>query len=350
MTNHFKYPDNQIRFEDRQKEMVLKAVRPNSYSFQKKERISRKKKWAYAGIAAAALFILFIGTAYFSPGMAKVAAKIPYFSVFIKQEEYKNALYDVISDTANKHRYDLRRMDASIPDKELTVWLGGTKEDVNSIKGDVKKTFSHSLKDHNFGAYDIRIKRDKHDNTIPEETPEMKKQQADSLELEQKIIKALEANNYTMAFPVQARINEIEKYIFVAIPKTEKRTDELNSLLNSISSEYGKGFKFDIRQIDMEAREQEQRWDEAGVIHVIASGLMENKEFKVKGFSYSFHPLPLQIKVKTSVKADDPDAKVLAERIEEEIKSFLQTHEKAEDIRNDPYELTILSKDKKKIN
>ncbi|WP_404323429.1 hypothetical protein [Cytobacillus firmus] len=41
---------------------------------------------------------------------------------------------------------------------------------------------------------------------------------------------------------------------------------------------------------------------------------------------------------------------MLAERIEEEIKSFLQTHEKAEDIRNDPYELTILSKDKKKIN
>lgn len=55
---------------------------------------------------------------------------------------------------------------------------------------------------------------------------------------------------------------------------------------------------------------------------------MENKAFKVTGFSYSFHSLPLQIKIKTSLNSTDSEAKELAEEIESEITEFIQTHEK----------------------
>jgi hypothetical protein len=79
-------------------------------------------------------------------------------------------------------------------------------------------------------------------------------------------------------------------------------------------------------------------------------GLMENKDFKVTGFSYSFHPLPLQIKIKTSLDSGHPDAEKLAEEIENEITEFIQTHEKTAEVRNDPYELKIYGKDKKIMN
>ena len=100
----------------------------------------------------------------------------------------------------------------------------------------------------------------------------------------------------------------------------------------------------------MTAREQELRWGKNNIISILVGGLMANKEFKVSGFSYSFHPLPLQITIKTSVDSSDDEAKDLAKRIEDEINSFIQTDDITKEVRNDPYEITILSKDKKKIN
>jgi hypothetical protein len=141
----------------------------------------------------------------------------------------------------------------------------------------------------------------------------------------------------------------VEDFIYIALPKTEKRVDELKEQLKLLTKEYGE-FRYRITSIDMAAREQELRWGKSGVLNVLFSGLDENKAFKVTGLSYSFHPLPLQIKVKISLKSTDPEAKKLAEEIENEITDFIQTHEMATEVRNDPYELIILGKDKKKIN
>jgi hypothetical protein len=137
--------------------------------------------------------------------------------------------------------------------------------------------------------------------------------------------------------------------MYIALPKTEKRVDQLKEQLKLLTKEYGE-FRFRITSIDMAAREQELRWGRNGIISILFGGLSENKAFKVTGLSYSFHPLPLQMEVKISLKSTDPEAKQLAEEIENEITEFIQTHEKAAEVQNDPYELTILGKDKKKIN
>jgi hypothetical protein len=352
----FNYPKqhpelNELHFDEKNKKHVIEAIKKGQPE-RSIQRRKPKRKLALTGLAAAAIFLFFIGSAYFSPAMAKVAAKIPYFSLFIQQEEYKYALQDVVFEAIRDEKYnDLRNIEVSIPKREITLWFGGTKAEVREIEESVIPLVNNAVKENNFGTYKIEVIRDKTVyNKIPEDSPEVEKYMKDSAELEKKIIAQLEQNNYEMPFPVQARINEIEHYIYVAIPKTETRISELEELLRTTAKPYGDDFKLDIRKIDMAAREQEKRWDEAGIIHILVGGLMENEDFKVTGFSYSFHPLPLQIKVKTSVKSTDSSAKELAEKIEQEIETFIQTNELTKDVRNDPYELTILGKDKKQIN
>ncbi|KKK33630.1 hypothetical protein WQ57_23750 [Mesobacillus campisalis] len=347
----FKYPKGhpelkQLHFDEKNKQRVWTAVKTEDLPIRK-----AKNKLAISGIAAAALLALLIGTANFTPAMVKVAAKIPYFSVFIKQEEYKMALNSVVFDVLNGKPYDLRNLKVSVPKKEITIWFGGTKAEVKAIEEEIVPAIDTSLKENNFGSYKIEVIRDKvvYD-PVHEGTPEEEKYTEDSMALRKSINEQLERHNYELAFPVEARINSFEKYIYVAIPKTETRLEELEELLHSTAAPYGSDFKLDIRKIDMAAREQEIRWDERGIMSILAGGLMENKEFKVKGFSYSFHPLPLQIKIKTSVKSTDPQAREIADRIEEEIATFIQTDEVTKNVRSDPYEVIILGKDKKQIN
>ncbi|PLR89854.1 DUF4030 domain-containing protein [Bacillus sp. T33-2] len=353
MGNKLKYPEAaNVRFEEKHRKHVLEAVKGNQYKNEMKtrRRSSSMKKLAYTSVTAAALVILFIGSSYISPGIAKVAAKIPYLSLFVKQEEYKYAISDVISDAANDKGYKLVTFDVSVPEKELTLGVSGTKEDFNKIKDDIEKNINAALQANNLGKFDIEVKRHIERQIDYVETPEDKKYTKDSQELEKKILEQLKINNYETAFPIQVRINKIEKFIYVAVPNTEKRIDELKNLLHSTSKEYGDNFRLRVTRIDMKAREQEIRWGKNNIISTIGGGLMENKELKVKTYSYSFHPYPLQLKIKTTIDATDPAAKELAVTIEKEIKDFILTDEITKEVRNDPYNLIIYSKDKKKIN
>ncbi|MFB5195181.1 DUF4030 domain-containing protein [Neobacillus sp. KR4-4] len=348
MKNKLEYPKDVInlKFDDRMKQNVLNGIQGN----QMKRRKTRAKRFIYPGVAAAVIFAGLIGSSYFSVGAAKVAAKIPYFSIFIKQEEYKYALYDVIGDAAVSKGYKLGSIDSSIPKKEITLGVLYSKKDFNHIKDEIEKNLNKALVAKNFGKYDITLKRQE-ERVVEEDSPDVKKYIEDSVKLEQKIIDLLEKNHYQMAFPVQVRINQIEKFIYVAIPKTETkpRVDELKKMLVAASRPYGE-FTFRVSRIDMKARAQEQRWDELGIIQILGGGLMENKEFKVTGYSYSFHPLPLQLEIKTSIKSTDSDAKEQAATIVNEINSFIQTDGLTKKVRNDPYEITVFSKDKKKLN
>ncbi|MEO2076861.1 MAG: DUF4030 domain-containing protein [Bacillus sp. (in: firmicutes)] len=352
MKNNVKYPKSvfdELQFKDEHKRNVLNRIKSQAgqNSVVTKKRTSRKV--IFSTVSAAAVLVILIGSANLSLGAAKVAAKIPYFHYFIQQEEYKYAVAELIGDVANDKGYQLGSFDLSIPDKEVKLGLRYSKKDYESIKGHVEKNINKALIANNFGSFDIITKRER--VIVPEkEDPKVEKYTKDSQALEQQIIAYLKENHYEMPFPVQARINQFERFVYVAIPKTETRTDELKAFLDNTTALYGGKFKYRISKIDMKAREQELRWEKNNIISILVGGLMTNKEFKVSGFSYSFHPLPLQITIKTSVDSSDEDARSLAKRIEGEINSFIQTDDLTKEVRNDPYEITILSKDKKKIN
>lgn len=357
MDKKWEYPNNhpelkQFRFEEKNMEYVLSAIRdPQGNHTGKLKNRNVLKRFVYSTVAAVSLLILIIVASYFSLDVAKVAAKIPYFSLFIKQEEYKYALHDVIIDAINKNQYEVVDLDVSIPKKEITVSLLGSKKQVNSIKAEVITNINGDLVKNNFGKYKIEVKKGNIPNNDGGLTKEEEQYVADSMELEKKVHELLDKNNYKPAFPIEVRINSIENFIYVALPNTEskQRVSELKELLTSVTKDYGE-FRMRITSIDMRAREQELRWGKNHITGIIGSGLMSNESFKVTGFSYSFHPYPLEMKVKTSVKSTDPEAKELAEEIMNEVKEFMQNHEKTNDVRNDEYKLMIYGKDKKLIN
>ncbi|MGV3466108.1 MAG: DUF4030 domain-containing protein [Heyndrickxia sp.] len=354
----FQYPNNgseleHIRFTDKNKQKVLQEIKITPLATaSKKPKVnrSRKKKVIYSGFIAATLLIIFLTSAYVSPTMAKVAAKIPYFSLFIKQQEYKNEVLEVIDDVAAKYKYPFESLNISVHDKEISITILGTEKEVNNIKTNVIKNINDALIAKHFGKYQINVKSVKRREVhITKLSSEEKKNLKDSQKLEKTIVEELKKNNFVMPFPPQVRINKLEKYIYVSIPKTEKRMALLKDILNNASSKYGK-FKYDIRKSDLHAREQENRWEKNNIIGIIVGGLMENKDFKVTGFSYSFHPLPLQIIIKTSVHSSDRNAKKLAKRIEDEINIYIKTDDTTKEVRHDPYIITVYSKDNKKIN
>lgn len=357
MDKKWEYPNNhselkQICFEEKHMENVLSAIRdPQSIHTAKIKNRTVLKRFVYSTLAAASLFILIIGSSYFSLGMAKVAAKIPYFSLFIKQEEYKYALHDVIFDAINKNQYELVDLDVSIPKKKITVSLLGSKKEVDSIKEEVIKNINGDLVKNNFGKYKIEVKKGALPDKVRGLTHKEEKYVSDSMELEKKVLEILDKNNYKPAFPIEVRINSMENFIYVALPNTEskQRVSELKELLKSVTKDYGE-FRVRITSIDLKAREQELRWGDSHITGIIGSGLMSNESFKVTGFSYSFHPYPLEMKIKTSVKSTDPKANELAEEIMNEVKEFIQNHEITKDVRNDEYKVMIYGKDKKLIN
>ncbi|KAB2331551.1 hypothetical protein F7731_18370 [Cytobacillus depressus] len=89
--------------------------------------------------------------------------------------------------------------------------------------------------------------------------------------------------------------------------------DELKSLLRSLSKDYGE-FRMKITRIDMKAREQELRWDKYNIVSNIGRALIANIELKVRTYSYSFHPYPLQLMIKTKIKSTDPMLPTLLKR------------------------------------
>lgn len=68
------------------------------------------------------------------------------------------------------------------------------------------------------------------------------------------------------------------------------------------------------------------------------------------GFAYSFHPAPLQIIIKTSIKVSDKDADEKVRIIEETINEFLSSEDIQSKIDGEPYEIIIRSKDQQRIN
>ncbi|UPM53662.1 DUF4030 domain-containing protein [Gottfriedia acidiceleris] len=314
---------------------------------------SRKiRRSLYGIIAAAFLILLTITSTYVSPAMAKVVANIPYFRLFIDQKEYKQALDSVIFEVVQEKGLDIYQMDVSVHDKKLTLTLVGSKFHVDKLRSDVIKDINAKLIAENYGKFDITVKRVSpkvRENIGRDLTPLEKQFEQKSRELQAKVEEYLKNNKYITPFPPQVRINKLEKYIYVSITKTEKRDAELDQAMRDLSKPYGKDFEIDIRKSDMTARQQEIRWENNGIIDILASGLMENKEFKVRGFSYSFHPLPLLIEVRVTLKSTDPKAKKLAERIQQEINTFIKTDKLTIDVRNDPYVVTVIGKDEKKI-
>ncbi|MYL49972.1 DUF4030 domain-containing protein [Halobacillus litoralis] len=344
MSNRWKYPEKvkQMKLEEEHQKKVLERLQ----SPEDRRKSKARRFWM-----GAAVVVLLLGGLLFTPAMEHVVAKIPYISQFIEQEEDRMVRMETFFNEANqsieKEGYRIGNMQVSKEDKEVIVEL----IEIEVGKRKIQTIVEDHLEDNGFHNYEVSVKPFEervYQSDVTEE--EMEQFHKNTKELEGKLTARLQEENFELMFPVQVQMNPTQGvYINVIVPETETRLSLLEDIMLEEGQEYNEEPKLDIRQVEKKAREQEKRWEETGAVNDIAQAMMESEQYPVTGFAYSFHPYPLQIKIKTSLDRSNENSKEIAEEIREEIDLFIQTGDKTAPIRGDEYEVYVLSKDKKNI-
>ncbi|WP_433750131.1 DUF4030 domain-containing protein [Falsibacillus pallidus] len=298
------------------------------------------KRITFISSAAVLMIGLFIGSAFVSPAVEQVAAKIPYLKLIFKsQMSISERIYGELKDAG----YKIEGAGVSfVPKKTVSVTVGGSEKYYSSVKGEIKKKTKKILDSWQYDAYKIQVEKAPAETNVDERNPSRTEQAMDA------IVKKLEAEKLSFR---TLGTNEKEKEVEIELPDTDsaEQREKIKGAAAEALKENGlTDIHIKIHLAKMKFVEMEQRWQP--VISAIAEGLMSKSEYKVRGVGYSFHPLPLTITIKTSVDSKSPEAKRLAEKIENEVNELIHSDEAKRAVKDDPYRLIIYSKDKKELN
>jgi len=310
----------------------------------KKNQRSLGKKVFYFSSAAILFFGLLIGSAFVSPAMAKVVSKIPYLGQIF---ESKNDIVKVISEELRAKGYNSTGAGVSFPEKVIYITIQGSEKYFDTVKGDVENIAKDILQSKNYDAYSIKVTRYKERKIEVDE-----KEEKQSIEFAREydifypaITKELKKRDYNV---LSLSLNYNPKTIEIEIPNTETRIDEMKKVVNQILKANNiDSIPLKIKKIDMKKREQDIRWRE--ILDVVSEDLLGKKDYKVRMVGYSVHPEP-EIQAFITLPSSDESAKDFAQQLEKVIDDFLKSEQMKSSIKNDPYHITIYSKDDKIIN
>lgn len=294
----------------------------------------------YSGMALVLLFGLFIGSAFISPAMAEVAAKIPYLNKIFHSESINQTLWRELEEKG----YRISGLGGNA--RQIFISIEGSEAYFHDVRDEVEEIAANILKAKEYDGYKIKVERQI--DQVPE--PISARDQAISNALEESYNHLLELKfkvlSHGYSYPAP---NSDKVIVHIDIPDTEKRIKEIKETINeSLREKKIDSYSIKINKIDLSQREKEAKWNE--IFPAIIEGLTAKKEYKVTGFAYSFHPAPLQIIIKTSINHTDKDADEKVRIIEDTIYEFLNSEEIQEKIAGEPYTIIIRGKDKKRIN
>jgi Protein of unknown function (DUF4030) len=301
------------------------------------------KRLMYVTAAAVLLFALFIGSAFVSPAMAKMAAKIPYLGQYFESE---NIGY-VIHEKLREKGYRINGVGASYQGKkEIFIDIQGDDQYFEKVKSEVESVAAEILKSRDYDAYSVKVGKYQ-ERILSEEDKKFMQEQEKQAEQDEKILTAI--NEMREEYHLEGLgIDPNKKIIEIEVPDTVERTDEMKQQVQQIVSFHtNESYTIKIKKINMKKRDQDWRWGQ--ILTIVGEDLMGKKVYKVTGLAYSVYPSP-EIIFKTSLKSTDPDAKEHVEQLEKVIEDYLKRDELKEKVKGDSYTITIRSKDKKKLN
>ncbi|MGM0806889.1 MAG: DUF4030 domain-containing protein [Bacillota bacterium] len=303
-----------------------------------KRSFEKKNKFILYMSAAVLLFALFIGSAFVSPVMAKVASKLPYLGQFFESKDITMVMHEEFV----KKGYKVRSVGVSYQGKkEVLIVIEGSSSYFDKVKDDVESTASRLLKSRDFDAYAVEVT--KYEERKDESTPEQKER----FKKESELFTALDGVYKKYQF-AGLSINSDKNVVEIEIPETDTRMFEIEKHVQSvIKIKTDETYAVKFKKVNMKKRDQERRWGD--ILGMVGDELMGKKVYKVTGLGYSVYPSP-EIIFKTSLKKSDPEAKKHAEELEKVIEEYLATEKMQAKIKGDSYKITIRSKDKKKLN
>ena len=281
-----------------------------------KPRVKSKRKKIMVSLASlAAVGGIFIGSAFVSPAMAEMAAKIPYLrEIFIKDEQLDvQPVFHVLREKALKLGYTVENMGIGSYDDPDTLVIHLKNEDYNSTsKQEVEKLVKDILDKKGYYAQSIEVlpfDEDLYQSMMRinilmnQEAKEMKKE--------------VEAKGYQIDF---VGMNREMNEVFVILPDTEKRVDEVRNILQAYQKATYNEFPLDIRTVNLQEMDPATKLKRN--LYTSFEGLVSKKEYKVEYFKYTQEG-QLLITIKASLDKDKKDHVAIADKIQNDVKSVL---------------------------
>ena len=306
----------------------------------RKKRSSIGKKIVYVCSAAVAAFALFIGLAFLSPAVAKVAAKVPFLNMIFESRP----ISEVIAETLTEKGYPLDGVGAQYtPKKVFSVGLRGSKEYVDKVRPDVKKLVKDLLLARDFDAYEVKVYSS--EGKVTEPTPEEIKADKEFEKVVGIVNEVLKKYGYTEGIPIG--FQAVNQTVDFSLPNTESKIDEIKQQVQSKLNAKSLGsFTLKVNVYNAKKKERERRW--SPIISTIAEGTFGAKKYKVTGVGYTNKSAEyMTIMLKTSVSSSDSDYEEVVGDIKNTLQEFLTSKKTREIIKDDAYKVIITSKDKK---
>jgi Protein of unknown function (DUF4030) len=295
----------------------------------------------YALTACLFLIGLFIGSAFVSPTMAKVASKIPYLSTIFHSESLHERLW-------KEYKKNNLEVTGIAGTRDIIVSIEGSEEDLQEVSEKIKSVTMNVFKEKGYDANTVEVVP--HANKIPQPSEMEKKLDLAWNEAMEKL-SAADMTILSGGFSLTPDSDHVT--VEVDIPSSEPRKEKINSIIQKTFEEHLiKDFDVKLQSVDVQKENAEQErakiWDE--LIQTMVEGLMTKKDYQVNGFSYSFSPPPVELIFETSIKETDPDRRKKVEKIESDIYAFLQSDEVQQKTKNEEYHVVIRSQKGNKIN
>lgn len=300
------------------------------------------RKLTYSGIALVILFSLLIGSAFISPAMAEVIAKIPYLNQVFHTEPVQQTIMEKLQNE------DFKIDGIDTTGKKIEIRVNGSEQYFQDVRKDVEEIALEILKSRNYNAYTVKAIRSNH--TYEKPSPETLKQVEKAIKVDEALQQELAKYNYQdVTTQVGTMNNAGDLSIHIGIPNTEKNPEKIKELArNVIEEKTNQKYTVEFEKINLKVREQENRW--LRILIPMFDGLNSKKEYYFKNYSFSALPQPMTLYIETTMSSSNPNSKQLGKKIENTIVEFLESEEAKQIIKDDEYQITVYSKDKKKIN
>lgn len=330
---------------------------------ERSDRVSRelegfnqalRKQWTFwkkAGVTTAAIaasFMLFVGSGFVSPTMAKMVAKIPPLSSIF--ESPGPDLSERLTQALKKEGYPVKQVTEFVGGKNegLRVSLEASKEQVKEMEAGVKKIGLSIVQGNEFKGTKIEdyfIKVRQHREPSEQWKHEQEDIQKESREVFKIVRAALEPFDYQN--PVQYMIDRVE----IEIPNTEnqEKIDQMQKAVEDALAANDKDYvEVKIRKIDVVKREQYARWNDA--VGGIGHEFMTYKKYKVSGVGYKSKDGLMTIIITMKMKSTDKGAAEHASDLYTMAEEFVKSDEIWPHVKQDPYRIVVRTKDKKEYS
>jgi hypothetical protein len=305
-------------------------------------------KVVYLSVVIAATFSLFIGAAFVSPSVARIAAAIPYLHlVFDKKIEAKPLMSEITEALFENGNYSPSNIVVSVDHKkqEVTVAVLDTKEYFEQVKEPLQSLVEEVTK-RNHEHFKVKIMNDPEIGKFFKESTQNPSEEDQEIEQVMVIVEeVLQSYGYSKG-GLGVRLGRID---LENIPNTETRVEEIKTaIIDALRREKKGEYEVKVHLYDQKAREREGKF--MPIYHTIHEGLSAKTElYQFDSVGYSSKKDYFYMEVRTTVASTHKDIEGVVKKLAYTIQEFLDTPEIKQQIQNEPYKIVIKSSDKKEL-